>query len=144
MSEKLENLRSKFTELTGKQHFAGWDEEQLEKIIAKKEEELAGQEKVPSEEPKENKKEEKPLEATEGVAFDDLPDEERIKEAARINSQTYKTIPDTLTPVFLDGEAFCVIDEKYVPYNEGRIIVQKRKVDIEQAKLEKYEAEIKS
>jgi hypothetical protein len=37
--------------------------------------------------------------------------------------QRIKTIPDDeLPPVFIEGEPFCIINEKYVPYDDAQII----------------------
>jgi len=48
-----------------------------------------------------------------------------------------------IPPAYINGEPMCVVDGKYVPYDEAQIIYQQRKVDREQAKLTYLKAKLK-
>jgi len=49
--------------------------------------------------------------------------------------EDYYIPEDKLPPVYIEGEPFCIIREKYVPYDEAQVVFQERKIKKEQAKL---------
>ena len=109
------DYKEKHKELFGKyaSHFLG-DEKLKEKVLKKMKDDGL---EVPDD----------------GVSKEQL----RREEAMAINSQEHQTISDTVGGVvFKDGEPYLIIDDKYVPHDEGEIIIQQKVVDNEKAHLE--------
>ena len=104
----IKKLREEYQKVFNKRAFYKWGEEKLVGMIA----DFSKKDVVSDEEAK------------------------RIEEAKIINSKQYKIIDDSLIPVFIGGEPFCLFGETYIPYDEAEMKVQELKVQREQDKLE--------
>lgn len=94
----IQDLRKKYTEKTGKRPFAGWKEDKLQELIDAASE--AVEEKVDND----------------------------VMEKARIENEMLLTDYSDPAPVHRDGEVFFIIENKYVPYWEGKVHFLKRDI----------------
>lgn len=139
----LQEARQLYKETFGKLPGPRWPiETVLDKIKGKD----ATKDQIPSQDAITTKTEDKTIDTSEvpktmaemkQEEWEKLSEEERMSRAKKINEERIETIDqfEELAPVFINGEAFCIIDEKYVPYKEAQIIRQKEIVRRETAYL---------
>ena len=105
----IKELRTKYSEKFGKRPYHGWDEEQLLKKMEA-----------------EPKKVEKTIETKVNP----------ILEKARLENEALLREHFAPEPVYLEGKAFYIIDNKYVPYYEGRVHILKLEIASMEAEIE--------
>ena len=123
-------LRAEYQSLKGSRAFNGWKEDKLIEEIGKLrdiEENLTDSvhTQVPT------------TQAPKVVSeWDEMSEAERVEEARKINSMEHETITE-IAPVWLNGEPYGIIDNKYVTWDEAELIVLQNQKAMVEAKIAK-------
>lgn len=129
----IKEIRVEYKEVMGKIPFHGWTGEQM----IEKMEEFKNAPVVEEVVEAPVVVEPTPVEPT-----IDLEEQARMIEAHKINTMQHKLVPEDTTPIYLEGEPYCIINNKYVPYAEAAVIIQERKIQQEQDVLAELKEEL--
>ena len=133
-------LRKEYEDLTGKRPFPGWPEEQLIELMEKYKKENGINETVITS-PEEGLKTERKEVHDEETELN-KEEAERMKEAAAINNREIQTIGE-ITPVFVKGVPYGIINNEYVPWDEAELIILKAQKEYIEEQIRQKQEETK-
>ena len=96
------------------------------------------------EEVDEQSKEDVILQESEPIAPAMVEELRRLKILNSMHDHNYIPYESNVVPVYKDGEPYLIIDNRYVHYDQGKLIIQSRKIKFEQAKLSRMADEVNS
>jgi hypothetical protein len=139
------NLRAQYEAKFGKKPFMGWSDEKLKELIEDPTtvvnlttpavDSVTTTAVLSDVQDPEGQPEPNPV---------DPEEKARMEEAAIINARAQNaSLPaNNKVPVFMNGAAYGIIDNKYVPWDEAQVVFQKAQIVFEQKKLAELEAAV--